>query len=189
MPSADEQGMPADTVTVSEPIPGQITLGLGQFDHVPAGYIVEERFMSGMARAYRSPTGAARDLPAVVSATAPYRTRLVVVRPVDPARFNGTVVVEWLNVTGGTDAAPDWAYLGRELVRRGYAYVAVSAQKGGLLGGPFRVPGMMMPVKKANPERYRALYTPGTLIRSTFSAKRGARSGTGRRGRCSGRYC
>jgi hypothetical protein len=161
MTSADEHGMPADTVTVSEPIPGQITLGLGQFDQVPLGYIVEERFMSGMARAYRSPTGATRNLAAVVSATAPYRTRLVVVRPVDPARFNGTVVVEWLNVTGGTDAAPDWAYLNRELVRRGYAYVAVSAQKGGLLGGPIRVPGMMMPVKKANPVRYRSLIHPG----------------------------
>jgi hypothetical protein len=162
MSSADKNDMPADTVILSDPIPGRITLGLGQFHHAPDGYLVEERFVSGTARAYHSPAGAAPALePPVVAATAPYRTRLVVVRPIDPARFNGTVVVEWLNVTGGTDAAPDWAYLNLELVRRGYAYVAVSAQKGGLLGGPIRVPGMAMPVKKADPERYRSLVHPG----------------------------
>jgi Alpha/beta hydrolase domain len=153
--------MRAAAVTLSAPIPGQITLGLGQFDHVPAGYVVEERFVSGTASAYRSPAGAARELQAVVAATAPYQTRLVVVRPADPAKFNGIVIVEWLNVTGGTDAAPDWAYLNRELSRRGYAYVAVSAQKGGLLGGRIRVPGMMMPVKSADPHRYRSLVHPG----------------------------
>jgi Alpha/beta hydrolase domain len=161
MTSADKHAMHADTVTLSDPIPGRITLGLGQFDHTPAGYLVEERFVSGTARAYHSPAGAARELEAIVAATASYQTRLVVVRPSDPARFNGTVIVEWLNVTGGTDAAPDWAYLNRELLRRGYAYVAVSAQKGGLLGGGIRMPGMMMSVKNADPDRYHSLIHPG----------------------------
>ena len=41
-------------------------------------------------------------------------------------------------------------------MRRGYAYVAVSAQKSGLSSGPIRVPVMAMPVKKASPERYRS---------------------------------
>jgi Alpha/beta hydrolase domain len=153
--------MSADTVTLSDPLPGRITLGLGQFDHTPPGYLVEERFVSGTARAYRSPAGATRELGAVVAATAPYRTRLVVVRPTDPARFNGTTIVEWLNVTGGTDAAPDWAYVNRELLRSGYAYVAVSAQKAGVLGGGIRLPGMMKAVKKADPDRYRSLVHPG----------------------------
>ena len=40
----------------------------------------------------------------LATSTAPYTTRLVVMRPVDPARFSGTVVVEWLNVSGGADA-------------------------------------------------------------------------------------
>jgi hypothetical protein len=161
MTSADKHTKPADTITLSDPIPGRITLGLGQFDHAPAGYLVEERFVSGTARAYHLPPGAARERQAVVAATARYRTRLVVVRPTDPARFNGTVIVEWLNVTGGTDAAPDWAYLNHEILRRGYGYVAVSAQKGGLLGGGIRLPGMMMSVKKADPERYGSLVHPG----------------------------
>jgi hypothetical protein len=153
--------MPADTVTLSDPIPGRITLGLGQFNYTPTGYVVEERFVSGTARAYLQPAARTPELEAVVASTASYQTRLVVVRPTDPAKFNGTVIVEWLNVTGGTDAAPDWAYLNRELSRRGYAYVAVSAQKGGLLGGKIRVPGMMQPVKRADPGRYRSLAHPG----------------------------
>ena len=36
---------------------------------------------------------------------ADYRTRILVYRPADAARFNGTVVVEWLNVSGGLDGA------------------------------------------------------------------------------------
>ncbi len=38
----------------------------------------------------------------------PYTTRLIVRRPVDPRRFNGTVVVEWWNSTAGFDTAPSW---------------------------------------------------------------------------------
>ena len=157
MTGAETYAMPADPV-FSDPISGRITLGLGQFDHTPAGYLVQERFVSGTAHSYRRVAGA---LDAVVAATARYQTRLVVVRPTDPSRFNGTVIVEWLNVTGGTDAAPDWAYLNREILRHGYAYVAVSAQKAGLQGGPIRVPGMMAPVKKADPQRYGSLLHPG----------------------------
>ena len=48
-------------------------------------------------------------------AEAPFRTRFVVRRPVDPARFSGTVVVEWHNVSAGLDAAPDWGFLHRYL--------------------------------------------------------------------------
>ncbi len=69
----------------------------------------------------------------------PYKTRIVVRRPTDPADFNGTVVVEWLNVSGGLDAAPTTTYAGRELVRSGYAWVGVSAQKIGVEGGPVAV--------------------------------------------------
>lgn len=39
-----------------------------------------------------------RDAQVIDSGNA-YVTRVLVRRPTDPARFNGTVVVEWLNVT------------------------------------------------------------------------------------------
>ena len=36
---------------------------------------------------------------------------VLVRRPPKPPKFSGTVVVEWLNVSGGVDADPDWASL------------------------------------------------------------------------------
>ena len=53
-------------------------------------------------------------------------------RPIDSGDFNGTVVVEGLNVFGGVDASPDWMQSHVELVRQGYAWVGVSAEAVGL---------------------------------------------------------
>ena len=60
-----------------------------------------------------------------------YRTRILVVRPGDPARFNGTVLLNWQNVSAGIEGG---APAGRDL--RGYAWVGVSAQEVGLYGFP-----------------------------------------------------
>jgi hypothetical protein len=136
--------------TVHGPIAGTPVLGLGAFDRAPPGYQVAEYFLSGTARSFDGGGGE----------TAPFTTRFVVARPADAAKFNGTVVVEWLNVTSGTDAAPDWTYLHRELVRSGYAYVGVSTQRAGLEGSAIGIPGML-PVKKADPQRYESLSHPG----------------------------
>ena len=48
-----------------------------------------------------------------------YRTWMHVVRPEDPARFNGVVVVDWLNVTAGFDLGA----ASRHELRAGYAWV------------------------------------------------------------------
>jgi hypothetical protein len=56
-------------------------------------------------------------------------------RPAKAADFNGTVVVEWLNVSGGVDADPEFINVAEELVRGGYAWVGVSAQRIGVMGG------------------------------------------------------
>jgi acetyl esterase/lipase len=98
----------------------------------------------------------------VPARTSPYTTRIVVVRPTDPAKFSGTVVVEWLNVTGGLDVPVEWNVIHREILRRGHAYVAVSAQKVGIEGGRG---GATRPelasLKKADPNRYERLSHPG----------------------------
>ena len=65
-------------------------------------------------------------------AGSPYTTRIAVDRPIDPRKFNGTVVVEWLNVSGGLDDAPDWTLTHNELIREGFAWVGVSAQRVGV---------------------------------------------------------
>ena len=144
------------------PVPGRPALLLSAFDLGALGFTTEEFFISGTASAYelagsQSPDGHWQASPAQ---TAPYVTRIVTVRPTDPNKFNGTVVVEWLNVSGGADATPDWNASHRLIMREGFAYVGVSAQKVGVEGGP-SLGGMGMPLKKANPERYGGLSHPG----------------------------
>jgi hypothetical protein len=50
----------------------------------------------------------------------PYKTRIVVRRPADAKRFNGTVLVEWDNVTNGFDAEKVWFFSWEQMVRAGY---------------------------------------------------------------------
>jgi hypothetical protein len=149
---------------VATPISGQPVLPLGNFDLGTLHYVVQEFLLSGDAISYRSVGTAADDgtWNVEVDQHAPFTTRLVVVRPQDAAKFNGTVIVEWLNVSAGTDSGPDWNYTHRELIRQGYAYVGVSAQKGGIDGGGMNlnIPGVL-PIKKANPQRYAQLDHPG----------------------------
>jgi hypothetical protein len=73
----------------------------------------------------------------------PYATRMLVRRPSDPAAFNGTVVVEWLNVTSGYDIDPVWGTVAQYFLRSGYAWVGVSAQAAGVEA-----------LKKWDPQRY-----------------------------------
>ena len=68
----------------------------------------------------------------IVDSGHPYKTRLVVRRPKSPDRFNGTVVIEWNNVTAGRDLDIDWFQAGAYFVRAGYAWIGVSAQRVGV---------------------------------------------------------
>jgi hypothetical protein len=118
------------------------------YDLAAAGYSNEEFFLSGTARSYTATLGEGA-----------YRTRAVVRRPLDGGRFNGTVVVEWLNVSGGVDAGPDWSFTHRHLMREGAAWVGVSAQRVGIEGGGFAA--VSLPLKTVNAERYGTLEHPG----------------------------
>ncbi len=144
------------------PVPGTPSILLGGFDIGELGYVAEEFFVSGTATSYTptselSPDGRWQVTP---SDTAEFTTRIVVLTPADPARFNGTVLVEWLNVSGGIDAPAVWMMAHREIIRAGYAYVAVSAQKVGVDGGANML-GMDMSLKNQNPTRYAPLGHPG----------------------------
>jgi len=133
---------------VITPVPGKPNLLLGAYDLATLGYGAEEFFISGNASSYSS------------EETADYTTRIVVLRPTDQARFNGAVVVEWLNVSGGIDAPAVWFMAHREIARAGFAYVAVSAQQVGIQGGVSLV-GVDMSLKAQDPERYSRLHHPG----------------------------
>ncbi len=142
------------------PLPGNPFLPAGAPDLGATSYVQEEWFFSGTASGYalrgeRSEDGRWH---AERAPGAAFKTRMVVIRPRDPRRFSGTVLVEWLNVSGGVDANPDWLFLHRHLMRSGAAWVGVSAQKAGIDGGGF-APGM--PLKQADAARYGTLEHPG----------------------------
>ncbi|MGH8992189.1 MAG: alpha/beta hydrolase domain-containing protein [Acidimicrobiia bacterium] len=90
------------------------------FDLAPSGYVEEEFFLSGTA-SDRGLSGPER--------TAPYKVRLLVRRPADPARFNGSAVLEWFNVSLQSEVEHDWPVAFPLLMRDGYASAAVSAQQ------------------------------------------------------------
>ena len=137
------------------------TLSWG-FNAARFGYTEQEFFLAGTASAYTAPTPLPSDgtWAATPADTAAYQTRIVVRRPADPALFNGTVIVEWLNVSGGLDAAPDWTYLHTLLVREGFAWVGLSAQKVGIDGGG-GIAGLALWLKAVDPVRYNVLVHPG----------------------------
>ena len=150
------------TDSVVTPAPGKPLLLLGAFDIGAVGYVAEEFFISGTASSY-SPTGELNPdgrWTVTPSGTADYTTRIVVLTPANRARFNGTVLVEWLNVSGGIDAPALWMMAHREMLRAGYAYVAVSAQRVGVDGGASLL-GVDMSLKSQDPARYASLSHPG----------------------------
>jgi hypothetical protein len=138
-------------------------------DLAAAGFVQEERVAAGTAVSYAAVGPMSRDgrWTFVEDGSADYRTRVVVRRPADPARFSGTVVIEWLNVSGGLDGSPDWTSLAAEILRRGHAWVGVSAQRIGVEGGPVLVvaPGAEGIAGKGlvnlDPDRYGSLSHPG----------------------------
>ena len=155
---------------------GRAFLAAGGFDLASVGYEESEYFLSGTATSYQSPDALTDDgVWSVQPATsAAYRTRAVVRRPIDPARFNGTVVVEWLNVSGGLDAGPDWTYTHVELIRAGYAWVGLSAQVVGIDGGPSMGLVAGFTLKAADPQRYGSLVHPGDQFSYDMFTQTGA---------------
>jgi hypothetical protein len=131
------------------------------------GYVEQEYFASSNATAFHATSMPSNGEWSITPTTsAPYKTRILVRRPVDPARFNGTVVVEWMNVTVD-ESAVDWDFLNPMLMRDGYTYVGVSAQSvavdGGrsLLGLPSGVGNWSGGLVGVEPARYGSLHHPG----------------------------
>ncbi len=144
-------------------VPGQYNLTLGEYDIGLLGYVASEVFLKGTAQSYKFSEPPSLDGKWHVARlqTAPYVTRLVIARPQDDRKFNGTVVVEWLNVGGGRDVPSHWIAAHRELTRKGYGYVGVSAQQGGIDGGNGVQGTHTAPLKLLDPQRYGRLMHPG----------------------------
>lgn len=154
---------PAARPVIEGPIAGVPLVHATGFDLAKVGYQQSEYFISGKARSFVNTTPLQSDgkWDVKVADQADFKTRFVVFRPTDAAKFNGTVIFEWLNVSGGSDAAPDWVMTHTELIRKGYAWVGVSAQKAGIDGGGFNMTGLTRHLKAVNAQRYNSLAHPG----------------------------
>jgi hypothetical protein len=149
--------VPTPTVTRPPDTPiGPIALQADLTQMPQYGYVQDEVLFGGTARSYVpvGPIGSDGQWSVAKSSTMPYETRMLIRRPSDPAKFNGTVVVEWLNVTAGFDTSPDWQYARVELMRQGYIWVGVSAQSVGINSVP-------LGLKNLDPVRYASLVHPG----------------------------
>lgn len=122
---------PVGTATLTEvQVPGTRIQGAAAIDLAAAGYAETEYYASGTANRYTG-TSAVTQTATVLDSGHPYTTR-VVVRAPSPERFNGTLVVEWNNVTIGVDGEFVFAEAHEYLLREGYAIAAVSAQRNGI---------------------------------------------------------
>lgn len=143
-------------------VSGPITAGRGQIcrayfgDLNHWGYTEEEFFIEGVAHRFRpigelGPDGKWRVEKAESS---PFKTRAILRRPIDPSRFNGTVVCEWLNVSDGFElsfASPQGFF------QDGFAQLLISAQYVGVHG----LPSQKVALTHWDPERYGSLSHPG----------------------------
>jgi hypothetical protein len=123
------------------------------------GYVEEEYFLEGTAVRYVSSEELTADGKWNIKgvSSAPYKTRILVRRPGDPARFNGTVLVEWTNVSFGFDYN---LVDTKGLYTNGFAYAAVSTQPAGIEGFPSLPRGL----KAWDKERYGSLVIPDEAV-------------------------
>jgi hypothetical protein len=126
------------------------------FDLSSVGYVGTEHRLTGTTASFEPMSGGLAK-----GDRAEYSTRVLVYRPISDSLFNGTVWVEWLNVSGGLDAAPDWIFAHTEMIRDGAAWIGVSAQRIGVEGGENLLgtdsPGLV----RTDPQRYASLHHPG----------------------------
>jgi len=129
---------------VTGPIPQTVAPGNPSHDYIffssnhdlaGHGYVEEEFFIQGTANRYNTPNQTNPDSSStgtIISSGNPYKTRMVVRRPADPSKFNGVVLVEWYNVTNNFDAENVWFFNWENIMRSGYVWVGVSAQRVGV---------------------------------------------------------
>jgi Alpha/beta hydrolase domain len=149
------------SVRVNGPVTGGTrgwAFGTPAVDLTGLGYQQEEYFFEGTAARYGPTPGTSLDRDGRWQVrplgSSPFKSRMVIVRPVHPDDFNGTVIVLWNNVSagyenfGGGDSA--------EVFEGGYAFAAVSTQRVGVHGQPDDPQGL----RTWDPERYGSLSIP-----------------------------
>ena len=121
------------------------------------GYVEEEYLISGRARVFDWSDGAA---PKVLG-QGPYTTRILVRRPRDLRRFNGTAIVEPFNPSTAVDLPIMWAESHQQMLAEGYAWVGITIK-----------PNTIKSLKKFDSARYAsvAMSNPAAQLRCEAAA-------------------
>ncbi len=109
------------------------------------GYVEKEYLISGDARVFGWPV---KDHPPAL-ATGRYTTRILVRRPKDDSKFNGTAIVEPMNPSSPVDLPIMWAESYRQFMADGYAWIGITIK-----------PNTIKALKKFDPARYGTLGMP-----------------------------
>ena len=163
--------------TVAGPITGggrgyPFTSYLGDIGKL--GYIEEEFFIRGNATSFKALGELSADGKWHVEPESEreYETRLLVRRPANDDDFNGTVLVEWLNVTLGHDIEVT-GFLSDTLYEEGCVYVLATCQRIGVEGTGEQPQGL----KQWDAERYGSLNIPGDSLSFDIFTQVGAAVG------------
>jgi hypothetical protein len=156
----------AGPASITGPIPSAGKPGDAARDYVfyatpfnlrKAGYEEQEYFISGTATRYpANPTTDQQQQTATPIGSMPYTTRIVVRRPVNPAKSAGVAMVDWQNVTAGHDIDTEWGTSADYYVSHGWTWIGASVQfvgVNGALSGPTAGQGLT----EWSPNRYGSL--------------------------------
>ncbi len=129
-----DQGRARVTTTLLPVVAGDVETRSTPFiawyrDLADVGYVEEEYLVAGNANIYEYVDEVAqRPDVRVATANVPYVTRILVRKPCDASRFNGTVLVEVMNATAGWDGDPIWYGTYDYITRSGTVWVGVSTK-------------------------------------------------------------
>ena len=104
------------------------------------GYVEEEFFISGMANVY---DWDASGNVIVRTVDTPYTTRILMRRPIDRARFSGTIWVDMLSPARGYDFAENWGTTNYYMMDHGDASIGITM-----------FPATIRALRKFDPKRY-----------------------------------
>ncbi|MGK2955755.1 MAG: alpha/beta hydrolase domain-containing protein [Solirubrobacterales bacterium] len=139
--SATAAGPAVPSPTVTGPIATDATTYpflATDVDLAEYGYVEQEYFIEGNAYRYDTSVPFTDTAPRIETGgdlndgEYPFKTRIVVRRPADPADANGKVVTEWNNVTATQDIEFNWLGDPYYMLKHGFTFVGVTAQNTGV---------------------------------------------------------
>jgi hypothetical protein len=142
-------------------------------DLKPYGYSESEYFVSGQAHPFAPAPGTTLGVDGRWTVTAgaavPYKTRILVRKP-PAAKFNGTVIVEFMQEYYGTERDTNYRWNAETILRQGFGWVGVSLHHEGInsakppqtitMGGQTVTLGTTL--ARWDPERYGSLNVPSS---------------------------